>query len=80
MPQPSDIMTAASFVSLALLCVLGLRKLVLMEGLLTLRAFVLATPFWAAAFYLFGLAFTETVGSGCDFIEFGPDVHARNEF
>jgi hypothetical protein len=49
-------MTVASLASLAVLCVLGLRKLVLMDGLLELRAVVLTALLWAALFALFVLA------------------------
>jgi len=56
MSQPVDPMSAVSFVSLAVLCVLGLRKIVLMDGLLELRAVVLSALLWVAVFYLFTLA------------------------
>ena len=62
MSQPVEPMTVVSFVSLAVLCVLGLRKLVLMDGLLELRAVVLTMILWVAVFALFLLAFPPTHG------------------
>lgn len=56
MSQPFEPMTAVSLVSLAVLCVLGLRKFVLMDGLLELRAVVLTALLWVALFSLFLLA------------------------
>lgn len=64
MPQPTEYMNAASLVSLAVLCVLGLRKLILMDGLHTLRVFVLSSFLWVAVFYLFLLALP-TLPSDC---------------
>lgn len=62
MSQPVEPMTAVSLVSLAVLCVLGLRKLVLMDGLLALRAVVLTLLLWVAVFALFLLAFPPSHG------------------
>jgi hypothetical protein len=60
--------------------VLGLRKLVRMEGLLVLRAVIISTPFWAAAFYLFSLACADMFTTGCDFINFESEVYTCTEF
>ena len=54
MSQPVEFMTAVSVVSLAVLCVLGLRKLIVMDGLLEVRAIILTALLWAI---LFGLLF-----------------------
>ena len=54
MAQPVEPMTAVSVVSLLVLCVLGLRKLVVMDGLLEVRVIILTGLLWAA---LFGLLF-----------------------
>jgi hypothetical protein len=47
MPQPVEPITAVSLASLAVLCALGLRKLILMDGLLKLRAVALTLLLWA---------------------------------
>jgi hypothetical protein len=54
MSQPVEPMTAASVVSLAVLCGLGLRKLVVMDGLLEVRVIILTALLWVT---LFGLLF-----------------------
>ena len=56
MAQPVEPMTAVSVVSLAVLCVLGLRKLVVMDGLLEVRVVILTALLWAALFGLFFMA------------------------
>ena len=56
MSQPVEPMTAVSVVSLAVLCVLGLRKLIVMDGLLEVRAIILTALLWAALFGLFLMA------------------------
>ena len=66
MPQPAELMHAASLVSLAVLCALGLRKLVIMESLHGLRVFVLTVLLCAAALYLFSLAWPRPYGYDCE--------------
>ena len=56
MPLPAEPLTVVSFVSLAVLCVLGLRKLVLMDGLLELRAILLTALLWTVLLGLFFMA------------------------
>ena len=53
MPRPDDISDLVSLVSLAALCVLALRKLVLMDGLLMLRVLLLSVLLWVPVVYLF---------------------------
>ena len=62
MSQPVEPMTAVSLIALAVLFLLGLRKFVLMDGLLELRAVVLTMLLWAAVFALFLLAFPPSYG------------------
>ena len=73
MTQPSELMTVASFVSLAVLCVLGLRKLIIMDGLLELRAVILMVPLCLAVLYLFVLALP---ASDFDCVSFDGEPHA----
>ena len=56
MPLPAEPMTVASIVSLAVLCVLGLRKLILMDGLLELRAILLTALIWVVLIGLLVMA------------------------
>ena len=56
MSQPAEPMTIVSLVSLGLLCVLALRKLVLMDGLLELRAVIFTALLWAVLLGLFVMA------------------------
>lgn len=81
MPQPVEPMTAVSVVSLAVLCVLGLRKLapVLKDRLHAVRVVILTALFWGGAFYLFTLAFSNTFQSSCDFISFESDAYSCTE-
>lgn len=62
MPQPVETMTAVSVVSLAVLCVLGLRKLVRAERLHALRVVFFTVLLWVVVFFLFSLTFP---GSHC---------------
>ena len=72
-------MTAISVVSLAVLCVLGLRKLIVMDGLLEVRAIILTAVLWGGAFYLFSLACSDMFQTGCDVINFESDVYTCTE-
>ena len=56
MSQPVEPTTAVSVVSLAVLCVLGLRKLIVMDGLLEVRAIILTALLWATLFGLLLMA------------------------
>ena len=79
MSQPIEPMTAVSVVSLAVLCVLGLRKLVLTDRLHALRVAVLTAVLWGGAFYLFSLACSDMFQTGCDVINFESDVYTCTE-
>jgi hypothetical protein len=79
MSQPVEPMTAVSVVSLAVLCVLGLRKLVLTDRLHALRVAVLTAVLWGGAFYLFSLACSDMFQTGCDVINFESDVYTCTE-
>lgn len=61
-------MTVVSLVCLAALFMLGLKKFVMMEGLLELRAIVLTALLWVALFALFLLAFPPYHGDCVVFI------------
>jgi hypothetical protein len=79
MTQPVEYMPAASLVSLAVLCVLGLRRLVLMPGLHALRVVLLTALLWAAVVYLFALACRDMFTTGCDYIDFQSDHYTCTE-
>ena len=68
MSQPVEPMTVVSLVSLGLLCALLLRKVFTTERFHALRVALLTALLWAAAFYLFGLAFPTQ--HGCDHLDF----------
>ncbi len=57
MPQTADPLNVVSLVSLAVLCVLGLRRLVRAEGLHALRAVFFTVLLWVVVFFLFTRAF-----------------------
>ena len=74
MPQPVEPITIVSVVSLAVLCVLGLRKLVLTDRLHAVRVVIFTALLWGGAFYLFTLVWVPLFPSACDFISFESDV------
>lgn len=59
MPQPPEPMTVVSLASLAVLCVLALRKMFAADRFHALRVVILTALLWAAALYLFVLAYPD---------------------
>lgn len=55
MLQPDEIVNAAALAALGALCLLGLRRLVLMDGLHGLRVVVFTLLLWAVVFYLLAI-------------------------
>ena len=66
MPHLSEPAYAVSLASLAVLCVLGLRRLVMMQGLHALRVVLFTALLWAVALYLFVLACPQIFATGCE--------------
>ena len=79
MAQPSEILDTVSVISLLVLCVLGMRRLLRIEGLHALRVVVFTALLWGGAFYLFSLACSDMFQTGCDVINFESDVYTCTE-
>jgi hypothetical protein len=72
-------MTAVSVVSLALLCVLLLRRLTLTDRLHAVRVVILTALLWVGAGYLFTLAFSDLFQNSCNVINLKSDVYTCTE-
>ena len=62
MAQPSQILDTVSVVSLAVLFLLGMRRLLRIEGLHALRVVVFTALLWVVVLFLFSLAFPPSPG------------------
>jgi hypothetical protein len=65
MAQPSEILDTVSVISLLVLCLLGIRRLLRIEGLHALRVVVFTALLWVGVLLLFSLVFSFPSSPGC---------------
>ena len=65
MAQPSQILDTVSVISLLVLCLLGIRRLLHVEGLHALRVVVFTALLWVGVLLLFSLVFSFPSSPSC---------------